>query len=56
MINRIKNPLFIMALSGLIYNALKYFGINIPDDEFRTFVDIVSYLLLGAGVYTSYEK
>ncbi|MGE5328242.1 MAG: hypothetical protein ACM3KR_01885 [Deltaproteobacteria bacterium] len=53
---KLTNPLFLIALFGFIYQVLQYFGIKIPDADFKTFVDLISYIVIGTGVYSTYDK
>lgn len=53
---RLKNPLFLAALAGIVYKVLKYCGVEIPQAEFRDIVDLVTWGLIGVGVYSRYDK
>lgn len=48
---RAKNPLFILALASVVYQLLKGFGVEIEQGVFQQCVDIISFLLIGVGVY-----
>lgn len=54
MLERIKKPWIIVGIAMIIYNALKQAGIEIPQDDFRFYVDILSYIILGYAVYTDH--
>jgi len=56
MINRFKNPIFISACLGLVYIILRNNGVTIGDVEFRTFVDLISYIVTGVGVDMSFDS
>lgn len=53
---RVKNPIFLLAVSGLVYQALPLIGVHLPENTFRTLIDCVSYVLIGTGVYSSFDK
>jgi hypothetical protein len=52
---RFRNPLFLTAFAGIVYNLLKHLGVSIPETDFRTIADVISYLFMGAGIYASYD-
>lgn len=52
---RIKNKLFLLALTGFIYQVLRLAGVEIQHDLFQTFCDLISYILIGTGIYSSFE-
>jgi uncharacterized membrane protein len=56
MLKRLKNPIFLMALASITYTILSKLGVKLTTDEFKIYVDLLSYILLGAGVYTSFDK
>jgi hypothetical protein len=53
--DRIKNPLFRLALVGFVYQMLRQSGIEIDEQSFRTGADIISWLFVGSGVYASFD-
>jgi uncharacterized membrane protein len=54
LIKRFKNPLFLVALAGLIYQVLQGFGVKIDQLQFKSVVDLISYVLIGSGIYSSF--
>jgi uncharacterized membrane protein len=52
---RIRNRYFLMALAGIVYQVLRYFGIALDESLYRTILDVVSYLLMGVGIFTNYD-
>ena len=52
---RFKNPIFRLALASFVYQIFTKLGIQIDAETFRLCVDILSYILIGAGVYTSFS-
>ena len=53
MMERFKNPFFILAIASLVYQILKACGVEISDEIYQLSVDIISYGLIGVGVYTT---
>lgn len=53
-IKRFKNPVFLVALCGLIYQILQGFGVKIDQLQFKNVVDLVSYIFIGSGIYSSF--
>lgn len=45
-----------MALASVVYTILTKFEIKLTADEFKIYIDLISYLFLGIGVYTSFDK
>lgn len=52
---RIKNPIFLLALASFIYKLTNAIGIEIDYELFMEFVDIITWLFLGLGVYKSFD-
>jgi Small integral membrane protein len=50
---RLKNPVFLLALAGLIYQFLPTVGITIDMGTYQTLVDVISYAFIGIGVYSN---
>lgn len=52
---RLSNRTFLLALTGLLYQVIstKY---KIAPSEFQLYVDIVTYVLIGGGIYSSFDK
>lgn len=55
MSNRFKNPTFLLAIAGLVFQALnkKY---NLSLGEFQMYADLASYALIGTGIYSTFDK
>lgn len=47
---RLKDPVILALIVGLIYQALKYFGISIDEGFFDQVVDVITLLLLGITI------
>ena len=57
MLDRLKNPYFILALASLVYQILKACGVQLQHDLYQLSVDILSYVFIGVGVYkTDFSK
>ena len=56
LVTRLRNPAFLLALAGLIYQILESFGIQIPKETYREAVDVISYVFIGVGVYSSFDS
>lgn len=54
MLERMKNPLFIAAAASLVYQVLEKYGYAPTFDDYQMAVDLVSYLLIGVGVYSQF--
>ena len=59
--DRIKNPIFIAAAAGLVYKlytwlAAKYGLPAINSDDWRQGVDLLAYVLIGAGISSSFTE
>lgn len=57
---RLKNPKFKFAAAALIYQALhyilkKYYNIELELGKFQMVVDMLSFGLLGVGIYTTFD-
>ncbi|KJD45509.1 hypothetical protein [Paenibacillus terrae] len=53
---RLTNPLFIAAVVGLAYQVLGKYGVAPDFGTWQIGVDIVSYALIGTGVYSTFKK
>ncbi|MGW8957856.1 hypothetical protein [Paenibacillus sp. NPDC055715] len=53
---RLTNPLFITAAVGLAYQVLEKYGVAPDFGTWQIGVDIVSYAVIGTGVYSSFKK
>lgn len=52
---RLTNPLFIAAAVGLTYQILEKYGVAPDFGMWQVGVDIVSYALIGTGVYSTFK-
>ncbi|WP_404303596.1 hypothetical protein [Paenibacillus sp. DP01] len=52
---RLTNPLFIAAVVGLAYQVLEKYGVAPDFGTWQIGVDIVSYALIGTGVYSTFK-
>ncbi|MGP0579210.1 hypothetical protein ACTP13_19685 [Paenibacillus peoriae] len=52
---RLTNPLFIAAVVGLAYQVLEKHGVAPDFGTWQIGVDIVSYALIGTGVYSTFK-
>lgn len=51
---RLKNPLFLAAIASAVYQVLQKYG-QAPDaGTYQMYVDLVSYALLGGGIYSTF--
>jgi len=56
-LSRIKNPIFLFAFFAFVYQALSYYGIQVELGVYQQTVDILTYVVLGFGVYsTGFKK
>lgn len=61
-VDRIKHPAFIAAATGFIYTFYRGYAVpkfnapEIPEGDFRIFVDLIAYALIGTGVYSTFNK
>ena len=53
---RLRNPIFIIALVGVVYQLCQKYGVNIDENLLKDIVDILSYLFIGVGVYSTFDK
>lgn len=53
---RFKNKLFLLAFAGLLYQVLHSLHIDIAPATYQTAVDLISYLLMGVGIYHTFES
>lgn len=53
---RFKNPVFLIAVTGLIYQALQQSNINIELGTYKELVDVISYAAIGTGIYSTFNK
>jgi hypothetical protein len=52
---RLTNPLFIAAVVGLAYQILEKYRVAPDFGTWQIGVDIVSYALIGTGVYSTFK-
>ena len=52
---RFKNPYFIMAITAFLYQVLMQFDINVDAQLYKDAVDILSYALIGTGIYKTFS-
>lgn len=55
MMKRVKNPKFLLAISGILYIILKKNNIMIDLSEYQLICDLIAYSIVGIGIYTKYE-
>lgn len=55
MLERVKNPVFIAAAASLLYQVLSKYGLAPTLMQYQLFIDLLSYLLIGAGVYSQFD-
>ncbi|SDC86591.1 hypothetical protein SAMN05428987_3095 [Paenibacillus sp. CF095] len=53
---RLTNPLFIAAAVGLAYQVLEKYGVAPDFGTWQIGVDLVTYALIGSGVYSTFKK
>lgn len=53
---RFKNPIFLLAVAGLIYQALQQSNINIELGTYKDLIDVISYAAIGTGIYSTLDK
>lgn len=51
---RLQNPFFLLAITGLIYQGLEQAGIKLEETTFKAIVDVISYVVIGTGVYSTF--
>jgi uncharacterized membrane protein len=55
LLNRLRNPYFILAVVSFLYQVLVHFGIHVPTDLYTQLVDLLSFVLMGTGIMKSYN-
>jgi hypothetical protein len=53
---RLANKVFIGAAAAFIYQVLQKYGVAPEAGLYQTGIDIISYILIGAGVYSSFNE
>lgn len=53
---RLKNPVFLAAFAGFTYQILKNYGIAPSEDMWLAGFDLLTYALIGTGIYSSYGE
>jgi uncharacterized membrane protein len=56
LIKRLKNKYFLFALAGFLYQLLKLFGVEVDDALWQVGLDLISYILIGSGIYQTFEE
>jgi len=56
MLDRLKHPLFIAAIAGFTYQILKHFNVEIDQEMFKLGADLISYMLIGSGIYSTFPR
>jgi len=61
MLNRLKNPVFLAAAIAFLYQfanfiANRYLGVVIDPKTWQEFFNLVFYIIIGAGIYSSYQS
>lgn len=51
---RLLNPVFIAALAGLAYQLLVKYGVAPDAGTYQAAVDIVTYAVIGVGIYKTF--
>lgn len=51
---RLKNPYFLMAMLAFMYQLLTHLEINIDETLWNMGADLLSYVLIGAGIYKTF--
>ena len=52
---RFKNPYFVMAVAAFLYQVLMQFDIHVDAELYRNGVDLLSYALIGTGIYKTFN-
>lgn len=52
---KLQNKAFLGVLVVLIYQVLEKYHVAPSLDEYQVWVDVVSYLILGFGVYNTFD-
>ncbi|WP_433958530.1 hypothetical protein [Cytobacillus horneckiae] len=55
-IDRIKNPIFILAATSFAYKVLEMYGVAPELGLYQNAVDLVTWVLIGTGVYSTFGK
>lgn len=53
---RFTNVIFVAALSGFAYQILQNLGVTIDQGLWKQGVDLLSFVLIGTGIYSSFEE
>jgi hypothetical protein len=53
-IKRLESPIFILALASVVYQILIKLGIIVDQTLYQNIIDIVTYALIGSGIYKSF--
>lgn len=53
---RLKNPIFIAAAAALIYQVLQRYGIAPERADYNAAVDLITYIAIGAGIYSTFGQ
>lgn len=56
MLERLKNKYVIGALAVLLYQILEKNGVAPSLEDYQLGIDILCYIVLGFGIYSSFEK
>lgn len=51
---RLTNPAFILAVASLAYQVLAKYGVAPDAGTYQAAVDILSYVVIGAGIYKTF--
>jgi hypothetical protein len=52
-LERVKNPIFLFAFFAFVYQALNHYGVQVELGTYQQAVDILTYVVLGFGVYST---
>ncbi len=55
-LNRVKNPIFLLAATSLLYQALKKYNLVSNLESYQQFIDLITYIFIGTGIYSTFEK
>lgn len=57
LVERLRNPIFLAAGASIAYKLVTYYsGLEIGQEDFRLAVDVLTWVLLGTGVYSKFNK
>lgn len=56
LIKRLKNPLFLAALAAGLYQLLVKYNVAPDAGTYQLYVDLVTYALLGGGIYSTFSS